>query len=138
MYSLGVFNEGGGSYTASMRYLSPGLSLIVAVVLLQDYIFTIVVSSLSGVDQLLSIYSLYHIDWYYHVGLGIALMAITWYLTIRGRANPAGGLHHAGHFCLDDHCDGDWAVPGQETRVVVVSLRYPTATHLPGMLPFTC
>ena len=22
MYSLGVFNEGGGSYTASMRYLS--------------------------------------------------------------------------------------------------------------------
>src|SRR5690349_13030903 len=36
MYSLGIFNEGGGSYTASMRYLSPGLSLIVAVVLLQD------------------------------------------------------------------------------------------------------
>src|SRR5512137_2361423 len=24
MYSLGIFNEGGGSYTASMRYLSPG------------------------------------------------------------------------------------------------------------------
>jgi hypothetical protein len=55
MYSLGVFNEGGGSYTASMRYLAPGLSLVVAVVLLQDYIFTIVVSSLSGVDQLLSL-----------------------------------------------------------------------------------
>ena len=33
MYSLGVFNEGGGSYTASMRYLAPGLSLVVAVVL---------------------------------------------------------------------------------------------------------
>jgi hypothetical protein len=47
MYSLGIFNEGGGSYTASMRYLSPGLSLVVAVVLIQDYIFTIVVSSLS-------------------------------------------------------------------------------------------
>ena len=30
MYSLGIFNEGGGSYTASMRYLAPGLSLIVA------------------------------------------------------------------------------------------------------------
>ena len=30
MYSLGIFNEGGGSYTASMRYLSPGLSLVVA------------------------------------------------------------------------------------------------------------
>ena len=25
MYSLGVFNEGGGSYTASMRYLSPAI-----------------------------------------------------------------------------------------------------------------
>src|SRR5574341_2383791 len=25
MYSLGVFNEGGGSYTASMRYLAPTL-----------------------------------------------------------------------------------------------------------------
>src|SRR6185436_15393412 len=59
MYSLGIFNEGGGSYTASMRYLSPGLSLIVAVVLLQDYIFTIVVSSLSGVDQMLSLVNAY-------------------------------------------------------------------------------
>src|SRR5512136_3129195 len=48
MYSLGVFNEGGGSYTASMRYLTPALSLVVAVVLIQDYIFTIVVSTLSG------------------------------------------------------------------------------------------
>ena len=54
MYSLGIFNEGGGSYTASMRYLTPALSLIVAVVLIQDYIFTIVVSALSGGDQLLS------------------------------------------------------------------------------------
>src|SRR5664279_283919 len=70
MYSLGVFNEGGGSYTASMRYLSPGLSLIVAVVLLQDYIFTIVVSSLSGVDQLLSIISAYDANWMIHVAIG--------------------------------------------------------------------
>src|SRR5512134_251058 len=31
MYSLGIFNEGGGSYTASMRYLWPSLSLVVAV-----------------------------------------------------------------------------------------------------------
>src|SRR4030066_2423032 len=45
MYSLGIFNEGGGSYTASMRYLSAGISLVVAVVLIQDYIFTIVVST---------------------------------------------------------------------------------------------
>jgi len=51
MYSLGVFNEGGGSYTASMRYLAPTLSLIVAVTLIQDYVLTIVVSALSGADQ---------------------------------------------------------------------------------------
>jgi len=48
MYSLGIFNEGGGSYTASMRYLAPGLSLMVAVVLIQDYTLTIVVSALSA------------------------------------------------------------------------------------------
>ena len=89
MYSLGIFNEGGGSYTASMRYLSPGLSLVVAVVLLQDYIFTIVVSSLSGVDQLLSVINAYHIDWLIRVGLGICLIGITWYLTIRGRGESA-------------------------------------------------
>src|SRR5512143_590378 len=55
MYSLGVFNEGGGSYTASMRYLKPTLSLIVAVTLIEDYVLTIVVSALSGGDQLLSL-----------------------------------------------------------------------------------
>ena len=48
MYSLGIFNEGGGSYTASMRYLAPTLSLIVAVTLIQDYVLTIVVSALVG------------------------------------------------------------------------------------------
>jgi hypothetical protein len=89
MYSLGVFNEGGGSYTASMRYLIPGLSLVVAVVLLQDYIFTIVVSSLSGVDQLLSVANAYNIAWYFHVAIGIALVTTTWYLTIRGRGESA-------------------------------------------------
>jgi hypothetical protein len=89
MYSLGIFNEGGGSYTASMRYLMPGLSLMVAVVLLQDYIFTIVVSSLSGVDQLLSIVSAYNITWYVHVAAGVSLVTITWYLTIRGRGESA-------------------------------------------------
>jgi len=89
MFSLGVFNEGGGSYTASMRYLAPGLSLVVAVVLLQDYIFTIVVSSLSGVDQLLSLTNYYNITWIIHVALGIALVTITWWLTIRGRGESA-------------------------------------------------
>lgn len=89
MYSLGVFNEGGGSYTAAMRYLSPGISLIVAVVLLQDYIFTIVVSTLSGVDQLLSVLNMYDIHWFWHFLLGVFLATITWYLTIRGRGESS-------------------------------------------------
>ena len=89
MYSLGTFNEGGGSYTASMRYLTPALSLIVAVVLIQDYIFTIVVSSLSGVDQLLSILGKYDIHWVWHFAIGASLAAITWWLTIRGRGESA-------------------------------------------------
>ncbi len=89
MYSLGIFNEGGGSYTASMRYLWPTLSLIVAVVLIQDYVFTIVVSSLSGVDQLLSILKGYGIDWIWHFLIGAALVAVTYYLTIRGRGESA-------------------------------------------------
>ncbi|HLF37093.1 MAG TPA: hypothetical protein VI520_04065 [Anaerolineales bacterium] len=89
MFSLGPFNEGGGSYTASMRYLWPTLSLIVAVALIQDYVLTIVVSALSGGDQLLSIIGLYGKNWLYHFGLGAVLAAITWYLTIRGRGESA-------------------------------------------------
>src|SRR5512140_796920 len=89
MYSLGIFNEGGGSYTASMRYLWPSLSLIVAVTLLQDYLLTIVVSSLSGVDQLLSILNAYGADWLLHFGIGAVLATVTWYLTIRGRGESS-------------------------------------------------
>lgn len=89
MYSLGFINEGGGSYTASMRYLWPTLSLIVAVVLIQDYTLTIVVSALSGGDQLLSILNLYGKYWWLHFALGAGLAAITWYLTIRGRGESA-------------------------------------------------
>ncbi|HNB50431.1 MAG TPA: hypothetical protein PK530_00730 [Anaerolineales bacterium] len=89
MYSLGIFNEGGGSYTASMRYLWPSLSLIVAVVLIQDYVLTIVVSALSGGDQLLSILNMYGINWIYHFGIGLILAGITYYLTIRGRGESA-------------------------------------------------
>jgi hypothetical protein len=89
MYSLGVFNEGGGSYTASMRYLWPTLSLIVAVTLIQDYVLTIVVSALSGGDQLLSILGQYGTNWFWHFALGAALAAVTWWLTIRGRGESA-------------------------------------------------
>src|SRR4030043_933844 len=78
MYSLGVFNEGGGSFTAAMRYLGPSLSLIVAVVLIQDYILTIVVSTLSGSDQLLSILGKYNVNWFWHFFIGVSLATITW------------------------------------------------------------
>jgi hypothetical protein len=89
MYSLGVFNEGGGSFTAAMRYLGPSLSLIVAVVLIQDYIFTIVVSTLSGVQQLLSIAQLADTLWVWRFLIGAALATATWWLTIRGRGESA-------------------------------------------------
>ncbi len=89
MYSLGVFNEGGGSYTASMRYLAPTLSLIVAVTLIQDYVMTIVVSALSGVDQLLSVLNAYDANWGWHFALGAVLAAVTWFLTIRGRGESS-------------------------------------------------
>jgi hypothetical protein len=85
MYSLGIFNEGGGSYTAAMRYLSPALSLIVAVVLIQDYIFTIVVSTLSGVGQLLSLRNATGIHWFWQFLIGAVLVSINYFLTIRGR-----------------------------------------------------
>jgi hypothetical protein len=89
IYSLGTFNEGGGAYTASMRYLKPGLSLVVAVVLIQDYILTIVVSALSGGDQLLSILNLYGKYWWLHFLIGAILAGVTYWLTIRGRGESA-------------------------------------------------
>jgi hypothetical protein len=89
MYSLGIFNEGGGSYTASMRYLTPGLSLVVAVVLIQDYIFTIVVSTLSGTDQLLSLRNATGIHWIWHFVIGACLAGVTYFLTIRGRGESS-------------------------------------------------
>jgi len=89
MYSLGVFNEGGGSYTASMRYLKPTLSLIVAVTLIEDYVLTIVVSALSGGDQLLSVLGQYNTTWFWHFAIGAVLAFVTWYITIRGRGESA-------------------------------------------------
>jgi len=89
MYSLGVFNEGGGSYTASMRYLKPTLSLIVAVTLVEDYVLTIVVSALSGGDQLLSLIPQFYENWWLHFLVGAILALITWYITIRGRGESS-------------------------------------------------
>ena len=98
MFSLGPFNEGGGSYTASMRYLKPTLSLIVAVTLIEDYVLTIVVSALSGGDQLLSILNAYNSSWVWHFLIGAGLAAVTWYLTIRGRGNLRGWYLPASEF----------------------------------------
>jgi hypothetical protein len=89
MYSLGVFNEGGGSYTASMRYLKPTLSLIVAVTLIEDYVLTIVVSALSGGDQLLSLVPQFYEYWWLHFAIGALLALGTWYVTIRGRGESS-------------------------------------------------
>jgi Amino acid permease len=89
MYSLGVFNEGGGSYTASMRYLKPTLSLIVAVTLIEDYVLTIVVSALSGGDQLLSLFPQFYGNWVLHFVIGALLAFFTWYVTIRGRGESS-------------------------------------------------
>ncbi len=89
IYSLGIFNEGGGSYTASMRYLKPTLSLIVAVTLIEDYVLTIVVSALSGGDQLLSVLGQYGTSWGWHFAIGAILAAATWYITIRGRGESS-------------------------------------------------
>jgi hypothetical protein len=89
MFSLGPFNEGGGSYTASMRYLFPTLSLIVAVTLIQDYVLTIVVSALSGGDQLLSVLNAYDAHWFWHFLIGAILASVTWFITIRGRGESA-------------------------------------------------
>src|SRR5512136_2798050 len=92
MFSLGVSKEGGGSLAAAMRYLGPALSLVVAVVLIQDYVFTIVVSTLSGVEQLLSLRNATGIPWYWHFLIGAVLVLSTWYLTIRGRGESASVL----------------------------------------------
>jgi hypothetical protein len=89
MYSLGIFNEGGGSYTASMRYLKPTLSLVVAVTLIEDYVLTIVVSALSGGDQLLSLFPQFYENWWLHFTIGALLALFTWFVTIRGRGESS-------------------------------------------------
>ncbi len=133
MYSLGIFNEGGGSYTASMRYLTPGLSLVVAVVLIQDYVLTIVVSSLSGGDQMLSILGLYGKYWWLHFLIGALLSSITYWLTIRGRGESAAVVFTLlGVFVMLTvvmfiglfvaHAKGVEAIPPTETPHAVASI----------------
>src|SRR5258707_12089088 len=90
IYALGVFRDGGGASTASLRYLGPAATIMVAFLLLQDYTLTVVVSSLSGADQLLSTVNAFDTaQWYVHVILGVGIAWLTAWLTLRGRKDAA-------------------------------------------------
>jgi hypothetical protein len=52
-------------------------------------VLTIVVSALSGGDQLLSILGWYGRYWWLHFAIGASLALVTYYLTIRGRGESA-------------------------------------------------
>jgi hypothetical protein len=148
MFSLGPFNEGGGSYTASMRYLKPTLSLIVAVTLIEDYVLTIVVSALSGADQLLSVLNAYNTQWIWHFLIGAGLAAVTWYLTIRGRGESSkvvfiglaifamlSGVMAVGLFVA--HFNGTPAVPITEipqTATIGQALLHLLSASMKGMV----
>ncbi len=123
IYSLGIFNEGGGSYTASMRYLAPTLSLIVAVTLVEDYVLTVVVSALSGADQFLSITGQFDTTWIWHFGIGALLAAVTWFITIRGRGESARTV-----FAL-------LTVFGILTTLMAVGLVHAALTHSVAPMP---
>src|SRR5260370_38747532 len=63
---------------------------MVAFLLLQDYTLTVVVSSLSGADQLLSTVNAFDTaQWYVHVVLGVGIAWLTAWLTLRGRKDAA-------------------------------------------------
>jgi hypothetical protein len=89
IYSLGVFRDGGGASTASLRYLGPMIALMVAFLLLQDYVLTVVVSSLSGADQLLSTVNALDASPIIHILLGTGIAFLTCWLTLRGRRDAA-------------------------------------------------
>src|SRR5215475_3531207 len=40
IYALGIFRDGGGAATASLRYLGPAIAIVVAFLLLEDYVLT--------------------------------------------------------------------------------------------------
>src|SRR5215470_19833326 len=86
IYALGVFRDGGGADTASMRYLGPMVAIMVAFLLLEDYTLTIVVSSLSGADQILStVNAVDSASPIVHILLGMGIAWLTCWLTLRGR-----------------------------------------------------
>src|SRR5260221_13717922 len=90
IYALGVFRDGGGADTASMRYLGPMAAIMVAFLLLEDYTLTVVVSSLSGADQLLStVNALESASPVVHIILGVGIAWLTCCLTLRGRKDAS-------------------------------------------------
>src|SRR5258707_11869890 len=89
IYALGVFRDGGGADTASMRYLGPMVAIMVAFLLLEDYTLTIVVSSLSGADQLLSTVNALEASPIVHILLGVGIAWLTCWLTLRGRRDAS-------------------------------------------------
>jgi len=90
IYALGVFRDGGGADTASMRYLGPSIAVMVAFLLLEDYTLTIVVSSLSGADQLLStVNAVKTAGPLVHIVLGVGIAWLTAWLTLRGRKDAS-------------------------------------------------
>src|SRR5258708_4137926 len=89
IYALGVFRDGGGADTASMRYLGPMVAIMVAFLLLDDYTLTIVVSSLSGSAQLLSTVNALDAPPIVHILLGVGIAWLTCWLTLRGRRDAS-------------------------------------------------
>ncbi|HVO41366.1 MAG TPA: hypothetical protein VMT34_02030 [Aggregatilineales bacterium] len=89
IYALGVFRDGGGADTASMRYLGPMMAIMVAFLLLEDYTLTVVVSSLSGADQLLSTVNQFDAAPLVHITLGVGIAWLTCWLTLRGRKDAS-------------------------------------------------
>ena len=81
-----------------------------AVTLIQDYVFTIVVSALSGVDQLLSVLDAYGINWFWHFahrrGAGCGHLVSD---HSRARRIVARRLYLAGHLRHADRRHGDRA-----------------------------
>src|SRR5258707_6813676 len=85
IYALGVFRDGGGASTASLRYLGPMAAIMVAFLLFEDYILTVVVSSLSGADQLLSTINQVDAAPIWHIMLGVCIGGVTFLLGFGGR-----------------------------------------------------
>src|SRR5258707_2298994 len=85
IYALGVFRDGGGASTASLRYLGPMAAIMVAFLLFEDYILTGVVRRLGGADQLMSTINQLDAAPIWNIILGVGIGGLTCWLSLRGR-----------------------------------------------------